>query len=113
MLNQVQFREKLNELISHRVSLEDFEDWFRDNTRNFHTWSDSFLIDLVFAIEAVFSEYHFDDLAEEETEKRLENTLRRFDRSAASVFRVERKAPGQAAQAQSTLQGRQIAGIRL
>ncbi|HCC57743.1 MAG TPA: hypothetical protein DEQ47_10865 [Solibacterales bacterium] len=64
MLNVRQLSEKIDELAADRVSVYDFERWFRTESKDFHQWADARLKDAVFSIEAALSEYHFAELEE-------------------------------------------------
>jgi hypothetical protein len=57
MLN---FQELANELIAcadGQISVEDFEEWFDQNSWNVHQQQEQNLIDMVFRVEALFSAY--------------------------------------------------------
>jgi len=64
MLNQVQFAGKIRDLEAGRLSVGDFEEWFREASRDVHLWGDEQLNEVVFSTEDIFSQYHFEDLDE-------------------------------------------------
>lgn len=84
MLNLEQLSEQIAAYASSRVSLREFEDWFRQESEDVHLWGDEQLNEFVFSVEALFSERHFDRLSESEMRKRLQEEARRFASPFAS-----------------------------
>ena len=80
MLSIRQISNRIDDLSAERESLFDFERWFRLSSRDVHLWGSDQLIDAVFSIEAVFSEYHFADMEEPVVKQELENAIRPFER---------------------------------
>ena len=78
------------------MSLEDFEGWFRRESRNFHLYVDENAKGAIFDIEAILSEYHFAGLDERAVPQELAAAIRPFERAekylAASFPRQENRA---------------------
>jgi len=60
------------------VSVEEFERWFRRESRNVHAWGGEELIRAVLSVEAVLSEYRFGSMDEDTTQKELVNAILPF-----------------------------------
>jgi hypothetical protein len=60
MANVREIRERLEALLSQRISLDDFEDWFAPYTWNIHKNSDEDAQQLAYAIEHQLSQYEDD-----------------------------------------------------
>lgn len=56
-------------------SLADFEDWFRKQSRDAHLSKEDDLLQIVFAIEDVFSQIHFEDLPDVAARKELGKSI--------------------------------------
>lgn len=80
MLSAEQLSNKIEALADQQVSLNDFEDWFRDESRNVHLWGDEELNEFVDAVEALFSERYFEALADKDFRRILQQEARRFSR---------------------------------
>jgi hypothetical protein len=61
-----------------KMSLDDFERWFRRSSRNVHDWGNPELIEAVLTLEAALSEYRFADLGETAIGKELAIAIRPF-----------------------------------
>lgn len=72
MVTTFQLSERLTELCN-QYELEDFERWFRDETRSFHQWADPPTERLIFEVEGVLSEYHSADRSGEDCCNDLKN----------------------------------------
>ena len=79
MLTPREVSGKIAELADARLSLYDFEKWFRGGSRNFHRWPDEKARDLVYEIESVLSDYHMDGLDESRIPQELANAIRPFE----------------------------------
>jgi len=75
MLSQAQLADEIVAASAGDSSIDDFEDWFRERSRNVHVWGSDELVRFVFAVEAVFSEYHFADLDDAGTRAALRRVL--------------------------------------
>jgi hypothetical protein len=53
------------------ASIDAFEDWFREQSRNAHVRGDEDLNRMVDLIEGVFSEYHFANMSEDKVLQEL------------------------------------------
>ena len=80
-LNQLILR--IPDLSAGSLSISEFEDWFRAESRDFHLWDDPDLKDAVFAVEGILSEYHFAEMPEGRVVEEMANTLRPFERNQA------------------------------
>jgi hypothetical protein len=80
MISESQISKQIAELANSQNSVDDFEEWFRIHSRNVHSWGDRLLLEVVFSIEAVLSEYHFADLDEDLVKQELANAIRPFER---------------------------------
>lgn len=84
MLNIDQLSNQIAAYAAGRLSLNDFEDWFRDQSRNVHLWGDVALNEFVDAIEEAFSERHFEGLDEVGMRSKLQAEAERFARPFVS-----------------------------
>src|SRR5437667_15309 len=84
MLSLDQLLDKIAAYDAGRISLNEFEDWFRDESEDVHLWGDRELNEFVFALEALFSERHFESLAESRMREKMQKEARRFARPFAS-----------------------------
>jgi hypothetical protein len=82
MINPIQISRQVEDVVAGNVSLEDFERWFRNESRDFLAWGDSRLQRAVFAVEGVLSDYHFDGLEERHVPQELAAAIRPFDAPA-------------------------------
>lgn len=71
MLNATQLASRIDNLVLDLESIDDFEDWFRSESRDVHLWGDEGLNDFVFSVESAFSDYHFADLDESRLKEEL------------------------------------------
>jgi hypothetical protein len=83
MLNPSQISSQIALLQANGISLPDFENWFRRESRNFLAWGDAHLQNAVFAVEGVLSDYHFDGLPEEKVAGELAVAIRPFEQKGA------------------------------
>ena len=60
MANALEIREKLGNLLSHRMSLDDFEEWFAPYSWNIHKNGDPESQKLAYAIEHQLSQFDED-----------------------------------------------------
>jgi hypothetical protein len=75
MISQVEIYSKLNSLISHDLSLPDFEDWLVEKSWNMHKNSDPAAVKLVSAIELRLAEWSSGHLSEESMRKEFLSML--------------------------------------
>jgi hypothetical protein len=78
MFSANELANKISAYASGDVSLNEFEDWFREASENVHLQGDSALEDFVFAVEALFSERYFDGLSKRNLRTELQEVARRF-----------------------------------
>lgn len=78
MLNVHQISNAATNVSRGRMSVEDFEHWLRRESRNVHAWGKRELVDAVLSVEAVLSEYRFENLEENKVGEELENAIRPF-----------------------------------
>jgi hypothetical protein len=76
MLNLNQISSQIAEVVAARISVDEFEEWFRFESRNFHVCSDRRLKSAIFEVEGVLSEYHFAALDEVSTAQQLAAAIR-------------------------------------
>jgi hypothetical protein len=74
MINVHQLSNAISEVHADHTSLDDFERWFRRESRNMHTASEEELA-AVFAIESVLSEYRFAELDEDSVKSELVSAI--------------------------------------
>lgn len=79
MLSVDQISNAVSEVSAQRMSIEEFERWFRKGSRNFHACGDPNLIGAIFAVEAVLSEYRFAGMHESSARLELVNAVRPFE----------------------------------
>jgi len=65
-----------------QADLDQFEDWFRTNSRGAYRRRGEGLSDVVAAIEAALSRYHFEGLDESEMREELASAIRPFESSS-------------------------------
>lgn len=82
MFNANQISLRISEIKAHRFSVEDFERWFRAESKNFHSWASEDLSKAIFEVESVLSEYHLAELRDDVAVKELANAIRPFERIA-------------------------------
>ena len=78
MLSAEQLSSKIAALADRRVSVNEFEDWFRDRSRNVHQWGDQSLNHFVDAVELLFSDWYFEGLDENILRSKLQEEARHF-----------------------------------
>jgi hypothetical protein len=83
MLSAEQLARKIEALADQQVSVNDFEDWFRDNSRDVHLWGGEELNGFVDAVEALFSDRYFESLSDKDLRSRLQQEALRFPRPFA------------------------------
>jgi hypothetical protein len=79
MITLSEISRRVAEIVEGKLSLYDFERWFRERSRGFHAWSDEKAKSLVFAIEEVLGDFHFDGLAEDKVAQELTATISIFE----------------------------------
>ena len=57
MISDRDVRDQISRYLSNEIGLDQFEDWFVENTWNVQKWGDPDLQDLVFHVESELSEY--------------------------------------------------------
>jgi len=77
MLNIQQISDAISD-IRHHGSIEDFERWFRRESRNVHSWGSGNLVQVVLAVEAVLSEYRFAGMQDVAAQQELANAVLPF-----------------------------------
>jgi hypothetical protein len=93
MLNVMQLSSQVVALAANRLGFDEFEEWFRSESRNVHLWGDERLNRAVFSIEAIFSEYHFADLDEDSAIQEMVNSVRPFERAHLEKYVAPSPAP--------------------
>lgn len=88
MLNVDQLSQQIAAYADGNLSLNTFEDWFRDQSRNVHLWGDQNVNDFVDAVESLFSERQFERLSDQSMRDKLQQAAREFCRPFVS--RAER-----------------------
>ena len=93
MANAPEIREKLGELLSHRMSLDDFEAWFAPYSWNIHKNGDTEAQKLAYAIEHQLSQFDEDneELQAELTRIHGSATGHNLDAGAPAAAFVEAK----------------------
>ena len=71
MISDLDIRNQIASYLSNEIDLDQFEDWFVQNTWNVQKWGDPYLQDLVFAVESELSEYSGSNLSEASLRNRL------------------------------------------
>jgi len=84
MLNPFQISRQVADFCDGKISLEEFERWFRSESRDFLAWADARLQSEVFAVEGVLSDYRFDGLQESNVAGELAAAIRPFDPPSTS-----------------------------
>jgi hypothetical protein len=69
---------QINDLRQGNLSLDDFEDWFSDNSGGAYAADDDRISEAYSCIEALFSEYHFERVPAAEISEKLEGVIRPF-----------------------------------
>ena len=64
MLNLNDLSRQIARLRQGHLSLDDFEDWFRDNSRGAYACNDPGVAEACSFVESVLSEYHFENAPE-------------------------------------------------
>lgn len=88
MLSSSQIREQLAMFLDGKIDLDDFEDWFVQNTWNIHSSGSRSAEALTFAIEESLSEYSSHHLTEQELRSELQSLLHKEDQSQPSIKRT-------------------------
>ena len=78
MLTVDQISNQIAACVAGRLSLNAFEDWFRDQSRNAHLWGNENVNEFVDAVESVFSEKQFEKLSERDVRVKLKQEAQRF-----------------------------------
>ena len=84
MLKPDQISAQIAEIEDGRLSVEEFERWFRRASRNFHAYPDESARTAIFEIENVLSGYH-EDLDETAARKELAEAIRPFETVVARM----------------------------
>ena len=71
MISDQDIRNQIASYLLSEIDLDQFEDWFVQNTWNVQKWGDPYLQDLVFAVESELSEYSGSNLSEASLRNRL------------------------------------------
>ena len=71
MINENEIRQKLVEVVSKRLSLDDFEDWLVSDSWNMHLDSSRNAQELVWAIELALAEYSNGHLSSDALQEQL------------------------------------------
>ena len=77
MISSKDIRDRLADALIEKSSLNDFEDWFVQNSWNVHKIADYDLLRLVYAIELRLSEYSSQHLSEDSLWRELRTLLQR------------------------------------
>jgi hypothetical protein len=86
MFNESQLLQAVEDLAQDRISIGDFECWFRLQSRDVHKWGNVRINELVDAAESVFSEYYFEDLDDAGFRRAMANAIRPFEEKAAVQY---------------------------
>ena len=78
MISDRDIRNQLASYLSNEIALDQFEDWFVQNTWNVQKWGGPDLQALVFAVESELSEYSGSDLSEASLRNRLLPMVREY-----------------------------------
>ena len=78
MFSLSQLSEQIAAVCDGRRQFGDFEDWFRAESRNAHLSNNRDLLDAVFSVEDVLSQYHAEGLRGVGLRRELENAIRPF-----------------------------------
>jgi len=89
MIRPSQIHEQIEQIAAGHISIDEFEQWFRHASRNFHAYPDKQAKAMVFEIESVLSEYR-DGLSEQKTQKELAAAIRPFEERKNSYARFFR-----------------------
>lgn len=92
MFSADQASRQITEIASGHISVEDFRDWFRNASRNFHSWGDEQAKQIAFEIEGVLSEYHFSGLNDFAAIQALEDVVRPFVEPPEEIVSSNRAA---------------------
>jgi hypothetical protein len=76
MLAHVELRNQLIRFLNDELSLEDFEDWFVQNSWNVHKIPDLVLQRLVYAVELRLAEMSSEHLSEDEFRRELADLVK-------------------------------------
>ncbi len=85
MLSQEQLAHAVADLAKKGGSIDEFARWFRAASRGAHNLPDGKLLNEIFAIEAILSEYHFADMPDDVVLKELANAVPPFASPQVSV----------------------------
>ena len=66
MMTLDELKSRLGEVRDESLSLEDFEEWFRTNSRGAYASSDKSLSDVAASVEAAFSKQYFEAATEDQ-----------------------------------------------
>ena len=66
-----QILDRIDQYLDTQLSLDAFEDWFSTASWDIHKQNDQSLIDFVFAIEALLSQYHLEGQDESNFREKL------------------------------------------
>ena len=75
MLTGNELKERIQSVLDHKLSIEEFEDWLVPNSWNIHLWAPRFLQDLVFGVELRLAELEKGHFGEDEFRSELESLL--------------------------------------
>lgn len=79
---------KIEEFLDHRLSADDFEDWFLANNWNAHLHATDETVALVHRIEGLLLDWSADALDEGAMRAELANAAREFSRQASQLMRT-------------------------
>lgn len=92
MVSSSQIRNELAFVVAGILPLDDFEDWFVQNTWNVHNTGSKAAEVLTFAIEEALSEYTSGHISESKLRQELESVLQ-SETSVADIVRVMQPQP--------------------
>jgi hypothetical protein len=85
MLKLEELADKLNEYRSQQIDFDDFEDWFRTNSRGAYSRKGEKISDVVSRVECALSRFRFEGIAQELFLVELANAIHPFAFSKQSV----------------------------
>lgn len=88
MITLDQLSNAISEVRADRLPLDEFESWFRNESRNVHDGPEDVLA-VVFAVESVLSERRFAEMPDQSAKLELENAIRPFVLLPSEPWNVE------------------------
>lgn len=86
MLTLAELSKQIAAFRGGQISLDDFEDWFRTNSRGAYSIPD--VSEAAASVEAAFSKYYFQSIGEQQLSRELANAIRPFVERQHRMFRM-------------------------